>query len=153
MITLWSQVQAPPVTISGGGGALVAYIALAASILTPLIALINAWAQRRSKRERDATAKNAEAQGHVLSTGSPLEWRTTDHQALMDERTFSRELRKRADTAEAKVRELEDRLAENDRRTDAIIEDLRQLRVSIAACPGGPVCPLRPALPIEPHDG
>lgn len=133
-----------------GGGALAAYIALGVSILTPLVAVINAWSGRKTRRERNAAAWQTEAQGGAIATGTPLEWRTTDHQALLDERVYSEKTRGDLVIAEAEVRALRDRIADCDRRMDTMQEDLRQLRTTIAACPGGPPCPLKPVALLEP---
>lgn len=142
--------QTPQAVSNIGGGTLAAYVALAVSILTPLVAVLNAWSGRKTKRERDAGAWQAEAQGGAIATGTPLEWRTTDHQALLDERSFSAETRTALKIAEQKVRELSDSIAECDRRVDALQEDLRQQRTAIHACPGGPPCPLRPVGLLNP---
>lgn len=142
---------------ASGGGALAAYVALGVSVLTPLVALINAWSQRRSRHERLGAAKKTHAEGDAIATGTPLEWRTTDHQALLDERSYSKLTRAQLNEAEERVRNLRDRVAEQDRKIDeltahlvSVSEDLRQLRVSIAACPGGPICPLHPIVPRKP---
>jgi hypothetical protein len=148
--------QAAPPDAGSSGGALAAYVALGVSVLGPLIAALSAWASRKTRHERMGVAKKDYATGEVIATGSPLEWRTTDHQALLDERGYTVELRKRAGEAEERVRNLRDKVADQDRKIDAITEDLRQLRISIAACPGGPVCPLnsipRRVDPTEPHE-
>ena len=130
---------------SVGAGVFAAWAALTVSILTPVIAALKAWSDRKTRRERNAAALQAEAQGGAIATGTPLEWRTTDHQALLDERAYSEKTRGALYEAEEQVRGLRDELAETNRRCDAIAEDLRQLRVSISSCPGGPHCPLGPA--------
>lgn len=145
MTTLLTQATSPDTS----SGALAAYVALAVAILTPLVAVINAWTSRKTRRERDAVARQSEAQGGVIATGTPLEWRTTDHQALLDERTYAQKTRAQLNDAEDTVRTLRDEVADCHRRMDAQEEDLRQLRVAIAACPGGPICPL---LSIPPKD-
>ncbi len=143
----------PPLPADAGPGELLVYITLAIAIIGPLASAIKAWSDRRTKRERGASAAHMEAQGVAVSTGTPLEWRQTDHQALLDERQHSEKLRSRADVADEKVRQLADKLAEADRKMDGLAdrqveqaEDMRQLRASIAACPGGPACPLQPTL-------
>lgn len=137
-----------PVSVAStlSGGALAAYVALTVSIVTPLVAVLNAWLNRKTRRERDAAVRQIEATGGVITTGSPLEWRTTDHAALLDERAYAQKTRSQLTLAEDEVRTLRNEVAECGRRMDVMQEDLRQLRVSIAACTGGPVCPIRPAL-------
>lgn len=127
-----------------GGGTLAAYVALGVSILTPLIAVLNAWSGRKTRRERNAAVWQTEAQGGAIATGTPLEWRTTDHQALLDERAYSEKTRGQLVIAESDVRMLRDSVAECERRMDTMQEDMRQLRATVAACPGGPPCPLKP---------
>jgi hypothetical protein len=139
---------------AASGGSLVAYGALAVSIITPLVALLNAASSRRTRRERAAANTKTEAESGAVTSGSVLEWRKTDHQALLDERTYAAQTRADLVTSQEEVRTLRDEVAECDRRMDAIIEDLRQLRASIAACPGGPACPLVPSTPAaEPPPG
>lgn len=147
---LWADAaNSPP-----SAGSLAAYVALAVSVITPLVALLNAAASRRTKRDREATNAKTEAEGGAVTSGSVLEWRKTDHQALLDERTYAAHTRSELVTSQEEVRTLRDQLAEQDRKIDAITEDLRQLRVSIAACPGGPLCPLVPVdSPREQHPG
>lgn len=129
---------------SASGGSLVAYGALAVSIITPLVALLNAASSRRTKRERAAANTKTESEASAVTSGSVLEWRKTDHQALLDERSYSEKTRADLVTSQEEVRTLRDEVAECDRRMDALTEDLRQLRASIASCPGGPGCPLVP---------
>lgn len=157
MIAILTQQAAtePP-----SGGTLAAYVALAVSILTPLAAGLKAWSDRKTRRERNAAALQAEAQGGVIATGSPLEWRTTDHQALLDERTFSRELRDRADKAEAEARSANQRADETRRERDndrEMLNDLRrefdQLVAKIASCEAGHFCPVADALTRDPRTG
>lgn len=141
-----------------GGGTLAAYVALGVSILTPLIAVLNAWSGRKTRRERNAAAWSTEAQGGAIASGTPLEWRTTDHQALLDERSYAEKTRGQLVVAESEVRTLRDQVAECERRMDAMQEDMRQLRTSIAGCAGGPPCPLRPVampspLTVPPPEG
>lgn len=133
-------------------GSLIVYVTLAIAIITPVAAAIKALSDRRTKRERNASSAHMEAQGAVLATGTPLEWRQTDHQALLDERAHSKALQTSLTEALEEVRTLADLLAEADRKMDGLAsrqvaqaEDMRQLRASIAACVGGPPCPLRPA--------
>lgn len=141
---------------SASGGSLIAYGALAVSIITPLVALFNAASSRRTKQERSAANTKTESEANAVASGSVLEWRKTDHQALLDEREYSKKTQENLVASQEEVRSLRDRIAECDRRMDAITEDLRQLRSSIAACPGGPVCPLysipRRVDPTEPRE-
>lgn len=147
---LWVQAAESPPT----GGSLAAYVALAVSVITPLVALLNAASSRRTKRDREAANAKTEAEGGAVTSGSVLEWRKTDHQALLDERAYSEETRGKLVVSQEEVRTLRDQIAEQDRKLDAVMEDLRQLRVSIAACPGGPLCPLLPVDgPREQHPG
>jgi len=124
------------------GGSLAAYAALAGTIVSIVVGGFNAWNQRQTKRQKDAAASESEAKSFVLATGDPVQWRTTDHQSLLDERAYTEQLGTKLREAEGKVRNLLDRVAEQDRKIDALVENIHQLRLSIRACPGGPGCPL-----------
>lgn len=156
-MTLW--LLAPPQAASQlpSGGNLIAYVALAASILTPTVAVINALSGRRTRRDRQTGNEKVESETAAVFSGQSLEWRKTDHNALLDERAYSEKTRGELVAAQGEVRLLLDRVAEQDRRIDALVENVRQLRESIAACPGGPICPLRPIelgdMPPDPSPG
>ena len=124
------------------GGSLAAYAALAGTIVSIVVGGFNAWNQRQTRRQKNAAASESETKSFVLATGEPVQWRTTDHNALLDERAYSEKTRNLLADSENRVRELLDRVAAQDRKIDALVENIRQLRQSISLCPGGPLCPL-----------
>lgn len=146
---LVAQATTPPPE----GGSLATYVTLAGTIVAILVSGLNAWSGRKSRRERAAGAAHVETQSGVLASGSVLEYRKEDRQGLLDERAYSKETRERAEAAEQALLEVRKEMIEMHRRSDdqmdILRDDLRQLRASIAACPGGPACPLQP---VSGHD-
>lgn len=155
MIALLGQAPAPP-----GGGSLAAYVALAGTVVAIVTSALNAWSNRRTNRQRQADIAKQHAETGVISEGTPLEWRTTDHQALLDERAHSKELAAAVKATEQEARETKAEAAQlridrdNDRELIADLRrDLNALRGSyesllerIGRCKAGTFCPVADSL-------
>lgn len=131
----------------------IAWIALAASVLTPAVAAIKAWLDRRTKDERKintvktgSEAWKVDAEGQVAISGTTLAWAERADARAEKAETEARAARVEAREAYARADDLR-RDRDHDREA---LNDLRRefdaLLGRIASCPAGTVCPVADSL-------